>query len=83
MTEQYSPVSGTASETVMDITMLSASEIAQGIRKGTFSAREAVEAHIRRIEVVNPKLNAVVASRFEQALAEEGHEEDFNAWPEY
>ena len=47
-----------------------AREIAAGIRSGRFSAAEVVEAHIRRIEVVNPCLNALVADRFEAARAE-------------
>jgi fatty acid amide hydrolase len=52
------------------ITSLSADEIARYIREGKLSAREAVMAHIERIEVVNPMLNALVAPRFEQALSE-------------
>jgi fatty acid amide hydrolase 2 len=47
-----------------------AREIAAGIRSGRFSALEVVEAHIRRIEAVNPCLNAVVADRFDAARAE-------------
>ena len=45
-----------------DITKLTATEIAQKIKIGDLSARDAVEAHIRRIEEVNPSLNAVVVS---------------------
>ena len=37
------------------------------IRKREGGAREVVEAHIRRIQQVNPKLNAVVRDRFDQA----------------
>lgn len=48
----------------------SASEIARLIRTGQVSSEEVVEAHIRRIEQVNPKLNAVVQMRPEAALAE-------------
>ena len=43
---------------------------AESIRRGECSAREAVEAAIRRIEQLNPGLNAVVNTRFEQALTE-------------
>jgi hypothetical protein len=49
---------------------LSATELARLITSGTLSSREAVEAHISRIEVVNSRLNAVVVPLFEQALAE-------------
>ncbi len=47
----------------------SGSSIANMIRLGQVSSREAVEAHIRRIEVANKSINAVVAERF--ALARE------------
>jgi amidase len=47
-----------------------ATALAGNIRRGELSAREAVEAAIRRIEERNPKLNAVVNSRFDEALAE-------------
>ncbi len=53
-----------------DITMLSAIELAQRMTAGALSAHEVVEAHIRRIELVNPSLNAVVVPLFEQARAE-------------
>lgn len=44
--------------------------LAQRISKRDISAREATEAAIAAIEKLNPKLNAVVAERFETALAE-------------
>jgi Asp-tRNA(Asn)/Glu-tRNA(Gln) amidotransferase A subunit family amidase len=40
------------------------------IRSGEVSSEEVVEAHIERIEAVNPRLNAVVADRFEVARGE-------------
>jgi amidase len=40
------------------------------IRSGEISAREVVEESIRRIEKHAPDLNAMVATRFEEALAE-------------
>ena len=43
---------------------------AQAVDRGELSPREATEAAIARIEARNPALNAVVATRFEQALAE-------------
>jgi fatty acid amide hydrolase len=52
------------------LTRLSAIELAARIARGELSAVEAVEAHIARIEQVNPALNAVVVKRYEQARAE-------------
>src|SRR5262245_35155082 len=52
------------------LTSLSASELARRITAGYLSSQEVVEAHIRRIEAVNPRLNAVVVPLFEQARAE-------------
>ena len=52
------------------LTSLSASEIARRIAAGRLSSQLVVEAHIRRIEAVNPRLNAVVVPLFEQARAE-------------
>lgn len=48
----------------------SATEIAQRIAAGEISASEVVEAHIQRIEEVNPRLNAVIIPLFEQARAQ-------------
>ena len=48
----------------------SALTLAERIRSRDVSSREVVEAHIRRIEAVNPAINAVVADRFEDALQE-------------
>jgi fatty acid amide hydrolase len=45
-------------------------ELARLIAAGEVSAREVVDAHIERVEAVNPKLNAVVVSRFEEARRE-------------
>jgi len=55
---------------VNGITGLSASELARRIRADKFSAQEVVDAHIRRIEEVNPQLNAVVIPLFEEARAQ-------------
>ena len=49
---------------------LSAVELAQQIKAGNLSAQEVVEAHIQRIEAVNPQLNAVVIPLFEEARAQ-------------
>ncbi len=48
----------------------SATELARAIARGELSSRAVVQAHIQAIEQVNPDLNALVANRFEQALAE-------------
>ncbi len=49
---------------------LSALELAANIRTGSVSAAEVVEAHIRRLQAVNPTLNAMVGERYEAARAE-------------
>jgi amidase len=43
---------------------------AELVRNGELAARDVVEEAIRRIEKHNPELNAVVATRFDEALAE-------------
>ncbi|MBF6591940.1 MAG: amidase, partial [Ktedonobacterales bacterium] len=59
-------------ETQVDValTALSARELAGRIARGEVTAVEAVEAHIARIEQVNPAINAVVVMRYERARAE-------------
>ena len=54
----------------VEITSLGAREIAEKIIAGEFTASEAVEAHIQRIEAVHSKLNAVVVPLFDQARAD-------------
>ncbi|MEA3092755.1 MAG: fatty acid amide hydrolase [Caballeronia sp.] len=53
-----------------DVCELSATEMASKVRIGDISAHELVEAHIARIEAVNPKLNAVVVKRYDAARGE-------------
>jgi fatty acid amide hydrolase len=53
-----------------DPTRLSLTELAARLRSRALSSAEAVEAHIRRIEAVDGRLNAVVVRRFEEARAE-------------
>jgi fatty acid amide hydrolase 2 len=48
----------------------SATELAARIRSGERTSREVVDAHIARIEAINPVINAVVAERFAEARAE-------------
>jgi amidase len=46
-----------------------ARELAEGIRKRSFSSLEAVQSHLERIEQVNPSLNALTRVLEEEALA--------------
>jgi len=51
-----------------ELTFLSAAAMAEGIRQKKFSATELVEAHLARIQQLNPKLNAFVQVDTEGAL---------------
>jgi fatty acid amide hydrolase len=53
-----------------EITDWSAAEIARRIQHREVSAREVCQAHIDRCQAVNPKLNALVWTRYEEALRE-------------
>ncbi len=53
-----------------DLCFLSAVELAGRIRSGDLSAREAMEAHLRRIEAVNPAVNAIITLAADTALAQ-------------
>src|SRR5437867_10149892 len=55
-------------ETADAITSQGAVELVRLVKAGELCAREVVEAHIRRIEAVNPSLNAVVVRLFDDAL---------------
>lgn len=55
---------------VPEITGLPVHELTNLIHKKSVSSYEVVSAFIRRIEIVNPRLNAVVAFRPEEALRE-------------
>lgn len=52
-----------------DLCFLSAVEMAAQIRAGRLSAREVMQAHLARIEAVNPRVNAIVTLHAEQAMA--------------
>jgi fatty acid amide hydrolase len=52
------------------ITGMGAAEIARHVAAGDLSCRQVVEAHIRRIEAVNPRLNALVVPLFDRARDE-------------
>jgi len=48
----------------------SATAIAEWVREGTLSAADVIDAHLERIERLNPKVNAIVTLRAEEARAE-------------
>jgi amidase len=51
-----------------DICSLTATELVRRIRRKELSAREVLSAHLRQIERVNPKVNAIVTLVAEQAV---------------
>lgn len=54
----------------MEPLLISATQMANALRAGTTTSRALVEAHIARIEAVNPQINAIVQKRYALALAE-------------
>jgi amidase len=54
--------------TATDLWRMSATQLAEAIRTRQASSREVIEAHLRRIEAVNPAINAVTVVLGEQAL---------------
>jgi pimeloyl-ACP methyl ester carboxylesterase len=54
--------------TATELWRLSATDLAQAIRSRHASSREVVEAHLRRIEAVNPAVNAVTVVLAEPAV---------------
>jgi amidase len=54
--------------TTTDLWRMSALELAEAIRSRHMSSQEVIEAHLRRIEAVNPSVNAVTVVLAEQAL---------------
>jgi amidase len=55
---------------VIDTTWLDAVEQAELVRRGEVSPVELVDVAIARVEALNPKLDAVIRTRFDQARAE-------------
>lgn len=53
-----------------ELVTVSGVELARRIRTRQTSARAVVDAHIARIEAVNPTINAVVARRYDEARAD-------------
>jgi fatty acid amide hydrolase 2 len=56
--------------TEVPITERSAVDLAASIRARELSARQVVDAHIALIEARNPEVNALIATRFDEARAE-------------
>jgi amidase len=56
------------SATSADLWRMSATDLAEAVRSRQVSSREVVEAHLRRIEAVNPSVNAVTTVVAERAL---------------
>lgn len=54
----------------------SATGLAAAIREGRTSSRAVVETHIQQLERVNPRLNAVVKTRFAEARAEAAYADE-------
>ena len=53
----------------MEITQLSAVELADAIREKRLSAREALDACLKRVDELNPALNAIVDLQAERAVS--------------
>lgn len=51
------------------ILLLTATEVANMICKGEVTAESVISEYIKRIEAVNPAVNAVVANRFEVSFS--------------
>lgn len=56
--------------TATELWRMSATELAEAIRTRQVSSQEVIEAHLRRIEEVNPSINAITVVLAEQALGE-------------
>ena len=56
----------------IDTTWPDATAQADLVRRGELQPRDLVAAAIARIEAVNPQLDAVIRTRFDEALAEAG-----------
>ena len=54
--------------TATELWRLSATDLAEAIRSRQVSSREVIQAHLRRIEAVNPSVNAVTVVLAEQAV---------------
>ncbi len=70
MALQNSSETGFVRQPASDLLRASATDLAARIRRRELSSRALVEAHIARIQRVNPALNIVVRDRFESARRE-------------
>src|SRR6185369_8311973 len=66
-------------QTESSICFLSAVEMARLIRAKKLSAREALDAHLKQIELVNPKINAIVTLVPEMAAADAAKADEMQA----
>ncbi len=57
-------------QTTLELTRLGAGELARSIAAGDVSAREVVDAHLARLEALEPDLNALAVPRGDVARAE-------------
>ena len=62
-----------------DICFLTATEMVELIRRKKLSARETLDAHLKQIERVNPKVNAIVTLVAEQAMENARKADDMQA----
>ncbi|MEP6493833.1 MAG: amidase [bacterium] len=62
-----------------DLCDLTAVDLAARIRRKQVSAREAMAAHLARIERMNPKINAIVTLIADRAMAEAAKADDWQA----
>jgi amidase len=78
MDEQTSKMQGAApaAEALCD---LSAVELAAKIRRKEVSAREVIAAHLKRIERLNPKVNAIVTLVADRAIADAARADEVTA----
>lgn len=70
---QTETLHGPARTSLQDPTRLGAAELARAIASRELSASTVVNAHIERIQRVNPSLNALVFERFDAARREAEH----------
>jgi len=67
------PAAGASADELCDLTAV---ELAARIRRKDVSAREVLQAHLARIERVNPKVNAIVTLVADRALADAARADD-------
>ena len=66
------PASPAPSVSASEVLRASAGELAEAIAAGRLTSREVVDAHIAQLQRAQPRTNAVVADRYEQAREEAG-----------